>query len=327
VTCFWYESRTVFRSKPSEFSTDSVPDQEVYIDISYSTLDLVDGFYGRSGKELIHLVAYNDFFIAVYSTDFIIYKRPDVFSIADNSGTSKKVRLTGRLVKLSYLNREDIDKYIENKEQNGSKITVYEYALFTKRLNLFWEFLFIIVILTGPVLYLKSLLRRKEYGDIPMGNFLALSSVIGKTKDEVIASLANYAKSVGGGLEREGIVGSDIINYWNSCIIEEANGNTSILYPDSFTEWDDSSKFISKELNATVFSFHIHDGDLWMYILFHNGLIVDQFNPIPDYWDDNLSQEEIDSWKGNAQTIVKFIPSIKSSDIDRYLVRWDLDDE
>jgi len=160
-----------------------------------------------------------------------------------------------------------------------------------------------------------------------MGTFLSLSSIVGKTKNEVVNSLTNYAKSAGGGLQQEDIINSDPVDYWNYCIIEEANGNTSVLYPDDFTEWDDSSKFISKELEATVFSFHIHDGDFWMYTLFHNGFIVDQFNPIPDYWDDNLSKEEIDSWKGNAQTIAKFIPSIKASDIDRYLVRWDLDDE
>jgi len=59
-------------------------------------------------------------------------------------------------------------------------------------------------------------------------------------------------------------------------------------------EWDESSAFLSRELQAPVFSFHIHDGDLWMYILHVNGLAVDQFNPVPDYWDDQISSEEID---------------------------------
>lgn len=157
-----------------------------------------------------------------------------------------------------------------------------------------------------------------------MGTFLALSSVIGKTKSEVINSLTNYAKSVGGGLQQVENINSDTPN---CCIVEEANGNTSVFYPDGYLEWDNTSEFLSKELAAKVFSFHIHDGDLWMYILYHSGKIIDQFNPIPDYWDDNLSEEEINSWKGNAQIIANAFPSLKTSDIDQYLIRWNIDEE
>jgi hypothetical protein len=32
-----------------------------------------------------------------------------------------------------------------------------------------------------------------------------------------------------------------------------------------------------------------------MYILYNNGQIIDQFNPIPDYWDENISDEEMES--------------------------------
>ena len=157
-----------------------------------------------------------------------------------------------------------------------------------------------------------------------MGNFLALTSVIGKTKNEVVTSLTNYANSVSGGLQQENNIDSDTDN---CCIIDEQNGNVSIFYPNGYLEWDDSSAFISKELNATVFSFHIHDGDFWMYVLYQNGQIVDQFNPVPDYWDDNISDEEIASWKGNADIIVQLIKGIKKSDIDKYLVKWDLENE
>ena len=62
-----------------------------------------------------------------------------------------------------------------------------------------------------------------------------------------------------------------------------------------------------------------------MYVLFVNGKTVDQFNPIPDYWDENISEEEIQSWKGNATTVTKYVSSVKPADIERYLVRWDLE--
>jgi hypothetical protein len=157
-----------------------------------------------------------------------------------------------------------------------------------------------------------------------MGNFLALSGVIGKTQNEVCASLTNYANSVGGGIQQDNTHNSD---NENCCIVEEANGNTTIFCPYGYVEWDDSSEFISRELNATVFSLHIHDSDLWMYLLYNNGKVVDQFNPVPDYWDENITEEEIESWKGNASVVAKYVSYIKPKDIEKYLVRWDLDEE
>ncbi len=157
-----------------------------------------------------------------------------------------------------------------------------------------------------------------------MGTFLALSGIIGRSKDEVLASLANYVMSVGGGIEQDNTLNSNNVN---CCILDEANGNTTILYPDGYTEWDDSSEFISRELNATTFSLHIHDGDLWMYLLYNNGRVVDQFNPIPDYWDENITDEEFERWKGNPSIVTKYVSYIRSEDIEKYLVLWDLDEE
>lgn len=154
-----------------------------------------------------------------------------------------------------------------------------------------------------------------------MGTFLSMTSIVGKTKDEVVNSLTKYAKSVGGGLQKAALS----VDRNNCCVIEEAVGNTSVLYPLAYLEWDSSSEFISGDLKAPVFSFHIHDGDLWMYLFFVNGKVVDQFNPVPDYWDEDLSEEEIQSWKGNATAIAKYIPSVRAADIKKYLARWDLD--
>lgn len=156
-----------------------------------------------------------------------------------------------------------------------------------------------------------------------MGLFLSLTSVIGKTESEVTKSLANYARSVDGGLEKEDLS----IDNTNCCVIEEANGNTTIFNPFYYLEWDNSAEYISKELNAPVFSFHIHDGDFWMYILFVNGETVDQFIPIPDYWDEDVSDAELAAWKGNAAIIASYIQYVTVAAIENYLVRWDPDAE
>ena len=156
-----------------------------------------------------------------------------------------------------------------------------------------------------------------------MGMFLSISGVIGKTESEVARSLANYAASAGGGLEKATLP----MENDNCCVIAEVNENTTIFNPYAYLEWDKSSEFISRELSTPVFSFHIHDGDLWMYTLFVNGETVDQFNPIPDYWDDAIDEDEIPIWRGDAAAISRHIPYITSAEVENYLVRWDLEAE
>lgn len=111
----------------------------------------------------------------------------------------------------------------------------------------------------------------------------------------------------------------------NFCVIESKNDNTTIFYPAYFFDWYACSQFISKDLGTTVFSCHIHEGDLWMYTMYVNGEIKDRFCPIPDYWDENISQDEIESWSGNAEIVAKHVPGLKIKNIEKYLVKWDLD--
>jgi hypothetical protein len=155
-----------------------------------------------------------------------------------------------------------------------------------------------------------------------MGMFLALSGVIGKTADEVVQSLRNYAVLNGGGLEPAGDIDAE---HQNCCIVGQTDRGVTIHYPYYYSEWDKTSEFLSAELKAPVFSFHIHDGDFWMYVLFVNGEVADQFNPIPDYWDEQTSKAEIAAWKGNGLKVSHLIDGLLARDIERYLVRWDLD--
>jgi hypothetical protein len=127
-------------------------------------------------------------------------------------------------------------------------------------------------------------------------------------------------------LQKEDLV-SDHDNF---CAIEQTGCNTTIFYPHDHLDWDESSAFVSRDLKAPVFSFHIHDGDFWMYILYFDGEVVDRFNPIPDYWNDNfntISEEEIDSWKGHAELLTTYIPGLGIKQIENYLIRWDLEED
>jgi hypothetical protein len=156
-----------------------------------------------------------------------------------------------------------------------------------------------------------------------MGLFLGLSGIIGKTQEEVIASLRRDLSRVGGGL----VYAEIDAEYPNCCIIETANGNTTVVYPGIHFQWEQSSAFISEDLKTAVFALHIYDGDFWAYVLYVDGMVVDQFNPIPDFMDSETSKEERDRWKGNAEIIAKYVPGLNPQDINKYLVTWPLEDE
>src|SRR5689334_18386216 len=100
-----------------------------------------------------------------------------------------------------------------------------------------------------------------------MGEFVAISGVIGANEGGVTAVVSSFASSHGGGFEHfETQDGGPNIG-----VIGTNGVNVSVLYPDHFLEWDDASSYLSSELHVPVFSLHIHDGDLWMFVLFREG--------------------------------------------------------
>jgi len=156
-----------------------------------------------------------------------------------------------------------------------------------------------------------------------MGLFLSMSGIIGVSADVARDALGAYAKHTSILFEPAGTVteGPDI-----GAITREGQ-NTTILYPPEFMEWDEASQFLSDRLAAPVFSLHIHDGDLWMYILFNHGEEVDWFNPVPEYWQANLPEEEKSKWKGDPELVAHLVPSLDPDVIRRYYVEWDLEQE
>ena len=153
-----------------------------------------------------------------------------------------------------------------------------------------------------------------------MGLFLAMSGVIGAESNDVKDVLSNFAQSKSGGFE----LAQGTVDAPNIGIITQDGPNTTVMFPDGFCEWDEVSKEISLKLAKPVFSLHIHDGDLWMFVLFQNGKEIGWFNPHPEYWK-NLSPEEKEKWKGDATLVAEIIQDISIDSIDKYFVEWDLE--
>lgn len=153
-----------------------------------------------------------------------------------------------------------------------------------------------------------------------MGLFLSASGVLSPDGKAVRDAVAAYVASTGG------TVGLRVGTTDDCCIgvMQSTESTTTVLYPDGFTDWDDLSKFLSLELKAPVFSFHIHDGDLWMFVAFDEGKEVAWFNPIPDYWE-AIDDADRNHWAGNAESVASLVPGLAAASIERYFVPWSED--
>lgn len=157
-----------------------------------------------------------------------------------------------------------------------------------------------------------------------MGLFLSMSGVARSDLAAVEDSLHRYAEARHGTMTQSKPTG----NSWEFLVVCEApKGRVTVVYPGSFYEWDSASEHLSQSLRVPVFSFHIHDEDLWTYVLFDKGQEVDHFNPIPDYWSEKISDEERRIWAGDAKAVAQHWPDLKTEQIAKYLARWDLDDD
>ena len=154
-----------------------------------------------------------------------------------------------------------------------------------------------------------------------MGTFLALSGVASTTHAQVEQALRDYAARRGGQLIALADAAHDERDQLR--LARSPQQHCTVLYPASFLDWDAASAFLSEQLARPVFSLHIHDGDFWMYTLYHMGGSVDQFNPLPSYWDDAISDEERASWAGNVRRIEQVWPESSAASIERYLVTWE----
>jgi hypothetical protein len=155
-----------------------------------------------------------------------------------------------------------------------------------------------------------------------MGLFLALSGVIGAKPDGVKNALAGFARDHSGGFE----MAEGATDHPNTGVITWDGPNTTVMYPNGYCKWDDVSKDISEKLGKPVFSLHIHDGDLWMFVLFRDGREIGWFNPVPEYWQE-LQPEEKKKWRGDASLIAQLIPTVSAEAIGKYFAEWDLEHE
>jgi hypothetical protein len=118
-----------------------------------------------------------------------------------------------------------------------------------------------------------------------MGLFLSMSAISRVGSGAVESCVHSYAEQHKGRCEPATPEArlSDLL------ILDESDQqNVTAQYPGAFLQWEEATAFLSRSLRTPAFAFHIHDDDLWMYGLYVEGKLVDQFNPLPAYWDDSI---------------------------------------
>jgi hypothetical protein len=156
-----------------------------------------------------------------------------------------------------------------------------------------------------------------------MGLFLAISGVANASRAAVEETLRAYAAENGGTLEP--LAPSNDLS--EALLIAESGGHVTVLYPSDFMKWDAASEYLSRVLGTSAISLHIHDEDLWMYLLFCKGEQIDQFNTVPDYWQRKMPKSDKQIWAGNAAVVAQHWPGLAPESIREYLHEWDRDVE
>ena len=155
-----------------------------------------------------------------------------------------------------------------------------------------------------------------------MGMFLTMTGVANIALQEVRAEVEQIAQEVGSPLEESHDDDSE-----DQCVLcESASGHVTVVWPDQ-GDWDFEmlAQRLSERLRRPALGLHIHDDDLWMYLLYSSGKLVDKFNPLPDYWGE-LEEEDMASWGGRADVVCEHWPSVSKEAVSKYLRKWDFED-
>jgi len=154
-----------------------------------------------------------------------------------------------------------------------------------------------------------------------MGGFLTVAGIAGAKLTDVERALREYGAENGRKFARD----TTGLSYPDGIVITAGEaGRVSVLLPSMGADSAPVAISLSKTLKSPVFLLHIHDGDFWMYWLFADGKEIDCFNPIPDYWDDDVSDRDRKKCAGNARKVAQYWPELQPAKIDRYLVTWNL---
>ena len=114
---------------------------------------------------------------------------------------------------------------------------------------------------------------------------------------------------------------------WNlnvsECRFAPNDKGVQIFFNDWCSGYEEMAADLSKELGRAVLLPYIYDGDFWGYFFCENGVLTDQFMPIPEYFSDDPAKAV--PAPGNAALIAERF-HVPEETVAPYLTSWALDE-
>jgi hypothetical protein len=108
----------------------------------------------------------------------------------------------------------------------------------------------------------------------------------------------------------------------DALIFEQQNEWRVILWPEYFNVHDFAiCQAMSERLQTLVSTVHVYDDDYWAHGMFQNGVLIDKFCSIADYFakEDASARVLLEDWRGNADKVADAI-GVTSGTVSRYMV-------
>lgn len=105
----------------------------------------------------------------------------------------------------------------------------------------------------------------------------------------------------------------------SECRYKKYDKGMLVLLNENCNGYDKLTDALSEELNKPVMLLYIYDEDFWGYYFYENGKEVDCFSPMPDYFGEAVSEEEVNRFAGKKAVIAEYF-GINEREIEGYLV-------
>lgn len=104
------------------------------------------------------------------------------------------------------------------------------------------------------------------------------------------------------------------------CSYRQLESGSIVLFNEDCCGYEELAIGLSEKLPFPVLLLYIYDGDFWGYYLYEKGKELDQFSPMPDYFED-CSPQEMQRCAGDSALLARYF-SVEQGSIERYLRQW-----
>lgn len=145
-----------------------------------------------------------------------------------------------------------------------------------------------------------------------MGLFLETAVIPDSTEDEVRAALSALERlNDRNGMQLQA----------DACQLVRQNSGVSVLFSEYCAGYAALAQALSAQLNRLVLLLYMYDDDFWGYFCCENGELLDEFNPMPDYFEE-VSEAERQRVSGDSALLADRF-HVPQTDIAGYLIPWD----